>query len=76
MRLTTDLCRIGDKIFSGSDIIGTVLKIVRRAITVMAVYPIIGNRIVEGANHDGFGRACKGDAYPCPAKAGTLITRL
>jgi len=74
--LTADLCRIGDKIFFGSDIIGTVLRIVRRAITVMAVYSIIDNRIVEGANHDGFGCSDKGDACPCPAKAVTLITRL
>jgi hypothetical protein len=46
--------------FFGSDIIGTVLKIVRRAITVMIACPFIDNRIVEGANHDVFGRACKG----------------
>ena len=76
MVLTSDLCRIGDKIFFGSDITGTVLKIVRRAITVMIACPIIDNRIVGGENHDGFGRACKGDARPCPAKAVTLITRL
>jgi hypothetical protein len=73
MGLTTDLFRIGDKNFFGSDIIGTVLKIVRRAITVMIACPIIDNRIVEGTVH-GFGRANKGDAHPCPAKAGTLIT--
>jgi hypothetical protein len=75
MRLMTELLLIGGNIFFGSDIIGTVFRIVHIVITDMIACLIIDNRIVEGTNQ-GFGRACKGDAHPCPAKAVTLITKL
>lgn len=47
MRLTTDLRRIGDNIFFGSDIIGTVLRTVRIAITVTIACPIIDNVLLK-----------------------------